>query len=278
MAAAATRRACARSPARGRPARALIASIASPSRRGWRSSLRTAPTAAASKLINRLACAPGTPAAGKSGYICVSGRRLHERRRRHRLHACLARRPGPARRRRRPARLRHRFFQRRGDDAAARLRGRRDVRRDRSGRGREPVRARRLRARGARRRARHPRHARQMLALRGRRGRLHRVGTLRVGRRDARRLGGAQRLRRRRLRTTLPPRPGIDDGTSVVRFDYASCGARRRARAPARWSATATTGPTGNAYASSRLLGGVMSRQLDTGEAIVDFFAAHGRP
>ena len=76
---------------------------------------------------------------------------------------------------------------------------------------------------------------------------------------------------------TLPPRPGIDDGTSVVRFTYANCSAGGDLEhlevvgGGHYW-------PDGERYASGRRLGGVMSRQLATGEAIVAFFAAHGRP
>ena len=175
----------------------------------------------------RLACAPGTPAAGgaatsaSAAGACTNGVDDIG------LHARPARRPRPAHRHRRPSRLRQRLFQRRGDDAAARLRGRRHVRRDRAGLGREPVRARRLRARRARRRARHPRHARQTAGRTpAARAAASQIGTLRVGGRHARRLGGAQRLRcRPRRSTTLPPLPGVNDGTSVVRHDYAACAA-----------------------------------------------------
>ena len=78
-------------------------------------------------------------------------------------------------------------------------------------------------------------------------------------------------------RTPLPPRPGIVDGTEVVRHDYAGCaagGALRHLEVVGNghfW-------PDGHAYARPALLGGTMSRQLDTGRAIVDFLSAHGRP
>jgi polyhydroxybutyrate depolymerase len=77
--------------------------------------------------------------------------------------------------------------------------------------------------------------------------------------------------------TTLPPRFGVDDGTSVVRFDYAHCGPGGDLE-HLRVVGNGHYWPDGNAYAGSRLLGGVMSRQLDTAAAIVDFFVAHGRP
>jgi polyhydroxybutyrate depolymerase len=77
--------------------------------------------------------------------------------------------------------------------------------------------------------------------------------------------------------TPLPPRPGIDDGTSVVRLDYANCGTGGQLQ-HLEVIGNGHYWPDGERYASGRLLGGTMSRQLDTGEAIVGFFAAHGRP
>jgi polyhydroxybutyrate depolymerase len=77
--------------------------------------------------------------------------------------------------------------------------------------------------------------------------------------------------------TTLPPRPGVHDGTSVVRFDYAGCAAGGDVE-HLEVVGNGHYWPDGEVYASGRLLGGVMSRQLDTGQAIVDFFIAHARP
>jgi polyhydroxybutyrate depolymerase len=77
--------------------------------------------------------------------------------------------------------------------------------------------------------------------------------------------------------TTLAPRPGISDGTLVVRHDYAHCaagGALEHLEVVGNghfWAG-------GNPYASGAILGGTMSRQLDTSQAVVDFFVAHGRP
>jgi polyhydroxybutyrate depolymerase len=77
--------------------------------------------------------------------------------------------------------------------------------------------------------------------------------------------------------TPLPPRPGVNDGTSVVRLDYAHCGAGG-ALQHLEVIGNGHYWPDGERYANPRLLGGTMSRQLDTGAAIVAFFAAHGRP
>jgi polyhydroxybutyrate depolymerase len=77
--------------------------------------------------------------------------------------------------------------------------------------------------------------------------------------------------------TPLPPRPGVHDGTSVVRFAYPRCGAGGDLE-HLEVVGNGHYWPDGWPYAGSRLLGGVMSRQLDTGEAIVDFFVAHARP
>ena len=77
--------------------------------------------------------------------------------------------------------------------------------------------------------------------------------------------------------TTLPPRPGVADGTSVVRHDYAGCvagGALTHLEVVGNghfWAG-------GHPYASGTILGGTMSRQLDTSQAVVDFFVAQGRP
>ena len=76
--------------------------------------------------------------------------------------------------------------------------------------------------------------------------------------------------------TTLPPRPGVADGTSVVRHDYAGCvaaGALTHLEVVGNghfWAG-------GHPYASGAIVGGTMSRQLDTSQAVVDFFVAHGR-
>jgi polyhydroxybutyrate depolymerase len=76
---------------------------------------------------------------------------------------------------------------------------------------------------------------------------------------------------------TLPPRPGVNDGTSVVRLSYASCGSGGELE-HLEVVGNGHYWPDGDRYASGRLLGGTMSRQLETGQAIVDFFAAHARP
>jgi polyhydroxybutyrate depolymerase len=79
------------------------------------------------------------------------------------------------------------------------------------------------------------------------------------------------------IRTTLPPRPGVADATSVVSHDYASCapgGALRHLEVVGHghfW-------PDGHAYARPALLGGTLSRQLDASRAIVAFLEAHARP
>ena len=76
--------------------------------------------------------------------------------------------------------------------------------------------------------------------------------------------------------TMLAPIVGVNDGTSVVRFDYSGCvvgGALEHLEVVGNghyW-------PRGYAYASGSVVGGVMSRQLATDQTIVDFFAAHGR-
>jgi len=77
--------------------------------------------------------------------------------------------------------------------------------------------------------------------------------------------------------TPLPPRPGVHDGTSVVRLDYANCGAGGEVQ-HLEVVGNGHYWPDGERYAGGRLLGGVMSRQLDTGEAIVAFLSAHVRP
>ena len=76
---------------------------------------------------------------------------------------------------------------------------------------------------------------------------------------------------------TLPPRPGVNDGTSVIRLAYANCGAGGELE-HLQVVGNGHYWPDGDRYASGRLLGGTMSRQLATGPAIVDFFAANGRP
>ena len=76
---------------------------------------------------------------------------------------------------------------------------------------------------------------------------------------------------------TLPPRPGVDDGTSVVRFTYAGCAQGGRLE-HLQVVGNGHYWPDGKEYASPKLLGGTMSRQLDTAQAIVDFFAANVRP
>ena len=76
--------------------------------------------------------------------------------------------------------------------------------------------------------------------------------------------------------TTLAPIAGVNDGTSVVRHDYAGCAAG----ATLEHLEVVGNGhfwAGGYPYASGAILGGVMSRQLDTAQAVIDFFAAHGR-
>ena len=68
------------------------------------------------------------------------------------------------------------------------------------------------------------------------------------------------------------PRPGIADGTQVVRHDYAGCAAGG-ALQHLEVVGNGHFWPDGLAYAPSALLGGTLSRQLDTGRAIVDFLA-----
>jgi polyhydroxybutyrate depolymerase len=77
--------------------------------------------------------------------------------------------------------------------------------------------------------------------------------------------------------TTLPPLPGVNDGTSVVRQSYAGCGSGgdlvhlQVVGGGHYWSRGHSSSVTGNS-------GGVMSQQLDTSQTVVDFFGAHGRP
>jgi polyhydroxybutyrate depolymerase len=77
--------------------------------------------------------------------------------------------------------------------------------------------------------------------------------------------------------TTLPPLPGVNDGTSVVRHDYAGCAAGG-ALEHLEVVGNGHYWPGGYVYASNAILGGVMSQQLDTGQAVVDFFVANARP
>ena len=76
--------------------------------------------------------------------------------------------------------------------------------------------------------------------------------------------------------TTLAPIAGVNDGTSVVRHDYPSC-AVGGALEHLEVVGNGHCWPRGYAYASGTVVGGVMSRQLMTDQAIVDFFAANGR-
>jgi polyhydroxybutyrate depolymerase len=75
---------------------------------------------------------------------------------------------------------------------------------------------------------------------------------------------------------TLAPLPGVNDGTSVVRQSYAGCGNGgdlehlQVVGGGHYWSRGYSFSVTGNS-------GGVMSQQLDTSQAVVDFFVAHGR-
>ena len=76
--------------------------------------------------------------------------------------------------------------------------------------------------------------------------------------------------------TALAPLAGVRDGTSVVRHDYTGCVADG-ALAHLEVVGNGHYWPRGHAYARGAVAGGVMSRQLDTGRAIVDFFLANGR-
>jgi polyhydroxybutyrate depolymerase len=76
--------------------------------------------------------------------------------------------------------------------------------------------------------------------------------------------------------TTLAPLPGVNDGTSVIRHDYAGCVAGG-ALTHLEVVGNGHYWPRGNDYASGAILGGIMSRQLDAGQAVTDFFVAHGR-
>jgi polyhydroxybutyrate depolymerase len=77
--------------------------------------------------------------------------------------------------------------------------------------------------------------------------------------------------------SVLPPIAGVNDGTSVVRLDYDDCDAGGEL-AHLEVVGNGHFWPRGDAYASGAILGGSMSRQLDTSQAVIDFFAAHGRP
>ena len=76
--------------------------------------------------------------------------------------------------------------------------------------------------------------------------------------------------------TTLAPIAGVNDGTSVVRQNYSGCAAGG-ALEHLEVVGNGHCWPRGYAYASGTVVGGVMSRQLMTDQAIVDFFAANGR-
>ena len=62
-----------------------------------------------------------------------------------------------------------------------------------------------------------------------------------------------------------------------MRHDYAGCAAEG-ALQHLEVVGNGHFWPDGHAYARPALLGGTMSRQLDTGRAIVDFLSAHARP
>ena len=79
------------------------------------------------------------------------------------------------------------------------------------------------------------------------------------------------------MATTMAPIAGVQDGTSVVRRDHGGCAAGG-ALAHLEVVGNGHFWPGGHPYASGTILGGVMSRQLDTGQAVIDFFAAHARP
>ncbi|MEP6740148.1 MAG: hypothetical protein ABJA61_07190 [Caldimonas sp.] len=77
--------------------------------------------------------------------------------------------------------------------------------------------------------------------------------------------------------TTLPPIPGVNDGTSVIRHDYSGCAAGGLLE-HLEVVGNGHYWPSGYTYASSTMLGGVMSRQLNASQVVVDFFSANGRP
>ena len=76
---------------------------------------------------------------------------------------------------------------------------------------------------------------------------------------------------------TLPPLPGVNDGTSIVRQSYAGCASGgdlvhlQVVGGGHYWSRGHSSSVSGNS-------GGVMSQQLDTSQTVIDFFTAHGRP
>jgi polyhydroxybutyrate depolymerase len=76
--------------------------------------------------------------------------------------------------------------------------------------------------------------------------------------------------------TPLAPLAGVNDGTSVVRHDYAGCVAGG-ALAHLEVVGNGHYWPGGYVYASGAILGGVMSRQINAGQAVADFFSAHAR-
>ena len=99
-----------------------------------------------------------------------------------------------------------------------------------------------------------------------------------MSRSPARSLAGrAQRLQPDAVAHHLGgPLPGVNDGTSVVRHDYAGCVAGG-VLTHLEVVGNGHYWPRGSDYASGAVLGGLISDQLDAGQAVTDFFVAHGR-
>lgn len=76
---------------------------------------------------------------------------------------------------------------------------------------------------------------------------------------------------------TLPPLPGVSDGTSVVRHDWPGCAAGGAVE-HLQVVGGGHFWPRGYDAAQAVAQTGVLSQQLDAGQAIVAFFAANGRP
>jgi polyhydroxybutyrate depolymerase len=74
----------------------------------------------------------------------------------------------------------------------------------------------------------------------------------------------------------LPARKAENDATHVVRVAFSGC--KRGNVEHLRVVGGGHYWPDGNVYARPRLLGGTMSRQLDTARAMVAFFAANPKP
>ncbi len=166
------------------------------------------------RLLSRGGIRTWNAGGGRDGAVCVSGEACKRGVDDVAYVRALLADVGGKDRRRSEARLRHRLFQRRGAGASARLRGGGPVRRGRAGVGREPGGAGGLRAVAAGRGARHPRHADRCWPYAGGAG-----GCIATGRYvsvEETLAGWAARngCRAEATRTTLPPRPGIADGTA----------------------------------------------------------------